>query len=128
MIHDNDQVPRLVMIQHLTKELDDFDRGDPFLIESEEEIASTADSRHGRHTCPISSDRDLRRVPSDPPGLAEKGGEGHVRFVLEVQNGSVFPDCSADLGNLRSGLLLAGLFVHLIVLPLRLLVCQTSFP
>src|SRR6266498_1350132 len=115
---------RFVMTQHLSQKLDNFGRCDASFVKAEQEVASAADSRHGRHPRPFPSDSDFGCVASDAPCLAEKRSEGYVCFVLKVQNGSVFPDRAANPRDLRSGPFLAGLLVKFIVLPLGLLVRQ----
>src|SRR5262249_1266278 len=117
-----------MMIQHLSEKLDDLDRCDPFLVESEQEVASTTDSRHGRNTSTFASDLNLRCLPAEAPSLAEESCERDVSFVLEVQNSPVFQHCAADPGNFPSSPNVTRVLVKLVVLPLGLLVSEPCFP
>jgi hypothetical protein len=127
LIHDDNQMARSVMIQHLGEELDDFSRGDAFLVESKQEVAPTADCRDSSNTATFPSDSDFRRPAPYSPCLAEEGREGNVGLVLKVQDGPEFPHRTANPGDLRSGPSEACALIKFVVLAFGLLVGESCF-
>ena len=124
LIHDHHQVAVGMIGQHLTEEVDHLDRGDSLLVKAEEKVAGFANGRHGCDTSPFPRHPGLRRLAAGCPGLAEESGERDVRFILKIQDSTVFSDCPTDSRDLRPNPLLPGLLIDFIVRALWLLVRQ----
>src|SRR6516165_11479520 len=72
LIHNNDQVPLAVMLQHLPQEADHLLRRDPLFMKLKDQPTTTIDRRHGRYPASLPRDLLTRGLPSGCPSLAEK--------------------------------------------------------
>ena len=98
LIHDNNQVSPLVMLQHLGKELDHLLGSDAFLMEPEDKLSSTGNGRHCGNAAALARNSLLWGLAARSPGLSEQRSERNVRLVLKVQNSLVFSHSARILG------------------------------
>ena len=80
-------------------------------------MAFTADCRHRGHAASFAGHAHRRRVAAGRPSLAQKGRQRNIRFILKVQDCSVFHDRVANLWNVVSQPNFPCLLIDLKVLP-----------
>ena len=128
LIHDYHQVPGSMMFQHLPKEGDHFLRTDAFLVQLENKPARAIDGGKRRHSSPLARYHLTRCQPTRGPRFAQKGGQRHISFILEIQQSLVFLRGFADFWGNGPHPFLTSFLVHFKVLPLRLLIGQAGIP
>ena len=112
------------MVQHLSQEVNDLVRSNPFLMQGEQEVSLPADRRKGGDSSPFASDLPLGCLSTWCPRLPEEGCQRNVRFVLKIENRPVFPHCFPYLGQCLFQPFLTCLLIRLEVLTFRFLVRQ----
>ena len=127
LIHDHNEMPSLVVSEHLPQELNDFIRCNPFSVQTEQKMPLPADSRHGCYAASFASNTLLWSFSSRRPGFAQEGRQRDIGFVLKIRNSPVFFDGLADLGNFLPHPFFSSLFVDFVVFAFRLLVSQACF-
>ncbi len=121
LIHDYNKVAVWMIGQHLAKEGDDLIRCYSLLEKAEEKMAGLADGGHGCDSSSCAGYADPRRPATRRPCPAEEGGQRDIRFILKIQDSTVFFDGSPDPGRLGPHPLSPGVLVDFEVRSFRFL-------
>ena len=114
----------MMMPKHLIEKLNHFLRRDTFIKKPKQQLATATDGRSSRDASSLASHFCLWCLAARSPGLAEKCGQGNVRFVLEIQYCTVFLHGSPNLRDFIPQPFLSCCFIDLVVFTLRLLIGQ----
>src|SRR5579859_4370225 len=128
LVHDDHQMPFLMVLQHLPQESDHFLRTDALFVQLEKKPAGTIDGGNRRHSSSLARYLLTRRQATRGPRLTQKGCQRNIGLILEIQQSPVFLHGFADSRGLRLHPFLTDFLVHFKVLSLRLLVGQPSIP
>src|SRR3989337_115473 len=108
--------------------MNDFIRGNPFLVQSKQQMATSADCRNGGNSSALSADPRFGSLSPRRPRLAQERRQGNVRLVLKIQNRPVFPHGFADFWQFACQPFQACSVVRLEVLTFWFLVGEPRFP